>query len=139
MTAAEPRWVGRLVVEIVQHDLIVTHGGLHGVRDEAALDAALARPPQAFAYAYTTDIAALAAAYAFGIARAHPFNDGNKRIAFVAAAVFAGLNGFVLAAPQSEVVETMVRLAAGEIEEEPLAAWVRESLRPIGEDSASRR
>ena len=126
----EPRWVGRLVVEIVQHDLIVTFGGLPGVRDEAALDSALARPRQAFAYGHATDIASLAAAYAFGIARAHPFNDGNKRIAFVTATVFAELNGLELLAPEAEVVEVMVRLAAGDIEESDIADWLRSRLSP---------
>jgi death on curing protein len=132
----EPRWVGRLVVDIVQHDLIVTHGGLPGLRDEDALESALARPRQAWTYAAKTDIASLAAAYAFGISRAHPFNDGNKRIAFVTAAVFAELNGFVLSAPESQVVEMMLRAAAGDVEEESLADWIRDSLLALGDSDS---
>jgi len=132
VSAAEPRWVGRLVVDIVQHDLVVTHGGLPGLRDEAALETALARPRQAFAYAEESDIAALAAAYAFGICRAHPFNDGNKRIAFVTAAVFAELNGFELVAQEADAVDVMLRLAAGHVEETELADWVRTRLVPLG-------
>jgi len=125
---SQPRWLGRLVVEIVQHDLILTHGGLPGLRDETVLETALARPRQVFAYDQAGDIAALAAAYAYGICRAHPFNDGNKRVAFVVAAVFAELNGFQLDAPQTEVVERMLLLAAGELAEQDLAEWIRAHL-----------
>ena len=136
MSATEPKWVGRLVVEIVQHDLIVTHGGLPGLRDEDAMEAALARPRQTWAYAEQTDIAALAAAYSFGIARAHPFNDGNKRIAFVVAAVFAELNGWRLDAPEAEVVAMMLRLAAGDADEASLADWLRGCLTAPGDTNS---
>ena len=132
MSTPEPRWVGRLVVDIVQHDLIMTHGGLPGLRDEDALESALARPRQAWAYAEQTDIAALAAAYAFGISRDHPYNDGNKRIAFVVAAVFAELNGLRLDAPESEVVDMMLKLASGTIDEAALAEWLRTGLTEVG-------
>jgi len=128
VSGPEPRWVGRLVVDIVQHDLIITHGGLPGLRDEDALETALARPRQAWAYVGRTDIPALAAAYAFGLARSHPYNDGNKRIAFVVAAVFAELNGWQLDAPEAEVVDMMLRLAAGTIDEDALAEWLRGTL-----------
>ena len=133
MSEAEPRWVGRLVVEIVQHDLIVTHGGLPGLRDEGALESALAHPRRTWTYAEQSDIATLAAGYAFALARAHPFNDGNKRIAFVVAAVFAELNGFQVEVPETQVVDTMLRLADGELEKEALAEWVRGTLRAIGD------
>lgn len=137
MSEAGPRWVGRLVVEIVQHDLIITHGGLPGMRNEHALESALAHPKQTWTYAGQSDIAALAAGYAFAIARSHPFHDGNKRIAFVVSAVFAELNGFQIEAPESEVVDAMLRLADGDLEEEALAEWLRGKLRAIG-DSHSR-
>jgi death-on-curing protein len=132
VSAAEPRWVGRLVVEFVQHDLIVTHGGLLGLRDENALESALASPRQAWNYSEQTDLAALAAAYAFGIARAHPFNDGNKRVAFVTAAVFVELNGIQIVAPEAQVVEKMLRLADGELDEGALADWLRGTLHRTG-------
>ena len=115
----------------------MTHGGLPGLRDADALESALARPRQAWIYAEQTDIASLAAAYAFGIARSHPFNDGNKRIAFVVAAVFAELNGLRLDAPESEVVDMMLKLASGTIDEDALAEWLRASLTAVG-DSNSR-
>jgi len=81
--SGEPRWVDRLVVEAVQFDLIREHGGMPGLRDEHALEAALARPLQRLAYHPDADLAELAAAYGHGLATGHPFHDGNKRIAFV--------------------------------------------------------
>lgn len=128
----EPRWVGRLVADTVQHDLISMHGGLPGLRDEQLLESALARPRQLWSFGERTDIASLAAAYAFGIARNHPYHDGNKRIAFVMMAVFAELNGFKFEAEETDVVDAMLRLAAGTLEEDALADWIRERLSPIG-------
>ena len=123
--AAEPRWVDRLVVEAVQFDLIRTYGGMPGLRDEHVLESALARPRQRYAYEPATDLAVLAAAYGHGLAADHPFNDGNKRIAFVTTAVFLGLNGWEIEAPEDEVVTAMLALAAGELGEEELASWLR--------------
>ena len=123
--SGEPRWVDRLVVEAVQFDLIREHGGMAGLRDEHALEAALARPLQRCAYRSDADLAELAAAYGHGLATGHPFHDGNKRIAFVTMAVFLELNGVELKADEPEVVTVMLALAAGEMGEEQLAAWVR--------------
>lgn len=105
--------------------MLRAHGGLRGLRDEVGLESALARPRQQFAYDTTTDVAALAAAYGFGIARNHPFNDGNKRVAFVVMGVFLGLNGSAIEAPETEVVSIMLDLAAGALTEEELADWLR--------------
>ena len=102
--AQGPRWVGRLVVEAVHVDLIREHGGLPGLRDEHALESALARPRQRYAYSPDSDLARLAAAYGHGLASSHPFIDGNKRVSFVTMAVFLGLNGLAIEAPESEVV-----------------------------------
>ena len=131
----EPRWVDRLVVEAVQFDLVRTHGGMPGVRDEHGVESALARPRQRYAYEPATDLAALAAAYGHGLAANHPFNDGNKRIAFVTAAVFLGLNGWEIEAPEDKVVTAMLALAAGELGEEELASWLRSRMvaAPAGE------
>ena len=123
----EPRWVARLVVDAIQLDLIREHGGLLGTRDEDALESALARPRQKWA-CETPDIATLAAAYGCGLARNHPYHDGNKRIAFVVMAVFAELNGFELDAAEEEVVALMLALAAGELTEEGLTEWLRSHL-----------
>lgn len=121
----EPRWVPRLVVEAVHFDQLREHGGLQGIRDDPALEAALARPRQKWHYDPNVDLATLAAAYAFGLAKAHAFNDGNKRIAFLTAVVFLGLNGRDLAADEPEVVQAMTALAAGTLSEAQLGTWLR--------------
>ena len=122
---AEPRWVARLVVDAVHLDLVREHGGLQGTRDEDALEAALARPRQRWAYGDEPDLADLAASYAFGLSRSHPYFDGNKRIAFVTMAVFLSLNGARLEAPPAEVVAVMLELAGGALTESALGAWIR--------------
>ena len=125
MSPPEPRWVPRLVIDAVHIDQIREHGGLIGIRDENALESALARAKQRWAYEPEADLARLAAAYAFGICSNHPFRDGNKRVAFLAAAIFLGLNGLDLIAPEEEVVENMLTLASNELDEETLATWIR--------------
>ena len=110
---------------------LAEHGGLAGVRDDGLLESALARPRHKFAYAAKPDFGALAAAYAFGLARNHGFVYGNKRVAFMAAYVFLGLNGHDIEATEPEVVTVMEGVAAGRISEASLAAWVRKRLRPI--------
>ena len=130
--AKEPRWVARLWVEAVQFDLIRTFGGMPGLRDEHALESALARAPQRYAYEPGADTAELAAAYGFGLAGNHPFVDGNKRIAFVVMAVFAELNGCEIEAPEEDVVRVMLELASKSLSEAELAAWVRSRLRKAG-------
>lgn len=121
----ELRWVSRIVAEAVHTDMLLTHGGMPGLRDADLLESALARAQQRFAYDPDADVAALAAAYGFGLARNHPFNDGNKRVAFVVMAVFLGLNGFTLTATEAEVVTTIVALASGTLAEDDLAGWIR--------------
>ena len=125
MSQTEPRWVPRLVIEAVHLDQVREHGGLIGIRDDNVLESALARARQRCAYDPETDLARLAADYAFGISSNHPFRDGNKRIAFLAAVIFLGLNGRNLIAPDEEVVETMLALASGELDEDTLAGWIR--------------
>lgn len=111
-------------------DVIRIHGGLSGLRDENALEAALARPRQRLAYGRRRDPASLAASYGFGLARSHPYRDGNKRIAFLAMAIFLGLNGYDLEASEEDVVTVMLSLAAGRMSEVALARWVRSHLVP---------
>ena len=131
----EPRWVDRLVVEATQFDLVRAHGGLLGLRDEHGLEAALARPRQRLAYTPEANACELAAAYGHGLAASHPFHDGNKRIAFVTMAVFLELNGVELAATEAEVVTVMLALAAGELDEDGLAKWLRSRTAGAGEVS----
>jgi death-on-curing protein len=123
--------VPRLVLEAVHLDQLREHGGLPGLRDEGALESALARPKQKWAYDAQADLALLAAAYGFGLATNHPYRDGNKRTAFLAMAVFLGLNGFEIDAPEAEVVAVMVGVAAGQLKERQLADWVRAHLVPL--------
>lgn len=108
------------------------HGGSPGIRDVGLLESALARPRHKFAYMAGADLATLAAAYAFGLARNHGFVDGNKRAAFMAAYVFLGLNGQELDAAEPEVVTTMESVAAGRLTEAGLAGWIRAKLVPGG-------
>jgi death-on-curing protein len=118
--------VPRLVVDAVHFDQLREHGGLAGIRDEGALEAALARPRHKWQYGADVDLATLAAAYAFGLAKAHAFNDGNKRIALLTAVIFLEPNGKDLAAEETDVVQVMTTLAAGTLSEARLAAWLRE-------------
>ena len=126
----EPTWLTRPILEALHTDQIAEHGGGTGIRDEGLLESALARPQQRWHYESETDLAALAAAYAFGIAKNHPFVDGNKRAALVAAYTFLALNDFELEAPETETVSIVLGTAEGSISEEELAAWIRSHLIP---------
>jgi len=134
----EPRWVDRLVVDAVQLDLIRTHGGMPGLRDESVLESALARPRHRWIYGRTRSLATLAAAYAYGLVRIHPHHDGNKRIAFVVTAIFLGLNGHEIEATETEVVTVMLELAAGQMSEKSLATWIRAHLTTGPDDESAR-
>ena len=122
----EPKWLTRLLVDAVHNDQIREHGGLAGIRDEAALESALARPLQKWPYQPNTDVPAPAAAYAFGLIRNHPYRDGNKRIGFLSLVTFLGLNGYDLTATDADVVSEFVTLAAGSVSEDELRRWVNE-------------
>ena len=122
-------WIEESVVWAVHEAQLAEHGGLAGVRDAGLLASALARPVTLASYG-DADAAALAAAYAFGIARNHPFIDGNKRTAFVCAELFLALNGLVLLAEDAACVSTMLTLAGGELPETEFADWLRSNLSP---------
>ena len=126
----EPVWIPVAAVRAIHLELIAEYGGQPGVRDEGLLDSALARPQNLFAYE-EPDLHDLAAAYAFGIARNHPFFDGNKRAAFAAIGVFLELNGRELIADEADAIETMLRLAEGKLNQRDLAAWVRGNSRKL--------
>jgi len=125
----EPRWLARTVVDAMHADQLREHGGLPGVRDENALESALARPRQKWFYAKERDLAALAAAYGFGLASSHPYRDGNKRIALLAIATFLGINGYDLDATDADVVTIMVAMAAGRCSEAELTRWIRDHMK----------
>lgn len=116
------------MIDAVHVDLLRTHGGMAGLRDESALESAMARPRHKWNYGRSADLATLAAAYGYGLARNHPYRDGNKRIAFMAMAIFLGLNGRDIVAPEEDVVRVMVTLAAGQMTEVALAKWIRAHL-----------
>jgi death-on-curing protein len=125
----EPRWLTRLIVDAVHNDQIREHGGLPGLRDETGLESALARPLQKWHYQTDTDVPALAAAYAFGLIKNHPYRDGNKRIGFLSMVTFLGLNGYELTATDTDVVSEFVTLATGNVSEGELTDWVNEHCR----------
>ncbi len=125
---SSPIWLDRLIVEAIHFDQLRLHGGLPGLRDENALESALARPRNRSVYDSRSDLAALAAAYGYGLVTSHPFVDGNKRVGFLAMYVFLGLNGSGVEAEEPEVVELMVAIAAGRRSEQEIAAWLRRHL-----------
>jgi len=126
----EPVWLRRDVVLWLHDEMVSLYGGAVGVRDGGLLDSALGRPMQIVAYEPDADILRLAAAYASGIAKNHPFVDGNKRTAFASAATFLETNGIALEATHESVVETMVALASGQITEDQFAEWLRANTAP---------
>jgi death-on-curing protein len=118
------RWIQREALVRLHAMSLVQFGGLPGLRDAGVLDSALARPEQMAHYG-KPDIADFAASYAYGLARNHPFVNGNKRVAFLALGLSLRLNGHSLIASQPEATQIVLSLAGGELSEEALAAWVR--------------
>lgn len=123
------RWVAAEVLLAVHEEQLAEHGGAAGVRDLGLFESALARPQNQAAYG-NPDAADLAAAYGVGLAKNHPFIDGNKRTAFVAVELFLALNGHDLVADDADCVLTMLAVAAGSLDEPGFAAWLRTHSRP---------
>ncbi len=121
----EPLWLGIDLVLDIHSEQLALFGGPDGLRDRGLLESALGRPINKHAYG-ENDLAVLAASYAFGLARNHPFIDGNKRVAFAAALVFLGLNGMSLRAAPAHATASVLALAAGEIDEAAFARWVKQ-------------
>jgi len=121
------RWIDKRALVCLHDESLAIHGGPSGIRDESLLDSALARPRHLAAYG-TPDIAELAASYAVGLAKNHPFVDGNKRAAFLAVGMFLMVNGVRLNATQVDATLTMFALASGEMDEAAFAAWLRSHL-----------
>jgi death on curing protein len=124
-------WVALEVAQAAHLEQLAEHGGGAGVRDGRLLESAMARPQNLMAYG-EPDVATLAAAYAYGIARNHPFVDGNKRTAAVVSETFLMLNGYSLAATDAELVVAFLALAAGELAEDELADWFRQHIATPG-------
>jgi death-on-curing protein len=130
VSRTEPHWLGRLIVDEAHFRQIREHGGLHGLRDDNALESALARPMNRWLYEPDASLFDLAAAYAFGLAHDHPYVDGNKRVALVVMAAFLDRNGIELSASNAEALATMLALASGALTEQALAAWIQEHSKP---------
>ena len=124
---SEPIWLSVDLVIDIHSEQLALFGGPDGLRDRGLLESALARPINKHAYG-DDDLASLAASYAFGIARNHPFVDGNKRVAFAAFLVFLGLNGVTFRVEPAEATASVLALAAGEIDEAGFTQWVRDSV-----------
>jgi death on curing protein len=123
---SEPEWLDIDIVIDIHAEQLALFGGADGVRDRGLIESALGRPQHKSAYE-ESDLAALAAAYAFGIAKNHPFVDGNKRTAFASMLVFLGLNGIDFDVPPQDATVMIMALAGGEVSEESLARWIRDN------------
>jgi death-on-curing protein len=121
------RWIDRRALELLHDESIAEHGGASALRDEGLLESALARPLNLAAYG-EPDVAALAAAYGVGLAKNHAFVDGNKRVAFLSVGLFLALNGWRLVTTQADATLTMLAVAAGTLDEDAFAPWLRERL-----------
>ena len=122
----EPAWLLPEVVTAVHQMLLAEHGGAPGIRDSVLLESALNRPRQRFEYADDSSIFDLAGSYCYGLAKNHPFVDGNKRIAFTVSAIFLEINGYSLNAPEPDAVVIIEELAAGNLTEDNLSHWLQD-------------
>ncbi len=124
------RWIDHRALELLHDESLAEHGGASGVRDHGLLESALARPLNLAAYEQP-ELADLAASYGVGLAKNHPFVDGNKRVAFLAVGLFLALNGRRLVASQADATLTILAVAAGQMDEEKLARWLRKHSAPL--------
>lgn len=123
---SEPFWLTKQIVIAIHDEQLTIHGGAAGLRDEGMLDSALDRPLNKWSYEQA-GLADLAAAYAFAIAKNHPFVDGNKRTSLLALYTFLGVNDVDFIVPEAEAAAMILSLAAGEVSEESLARWIRDN------------
>ena len=123
---SEPFWLTRQMIVAIHDEQLTIHGGASGLRDEGMLESALDRAKNKWAYE-DAELPELAAAYAFAIARNHPFVDGNKRTSLLALYTFLGLNGFDFVVPEAEAAAIILALAAGEVSEESLTRWIKDN------------
>lgn len=124
----EPRWISKKALLMLHEESLAMFGGASGLRDEGLLDSALARPLNAHAYTPESTLADLAASYGFGLAKNHAFLDGNKRAAFLSIGMFLSINGHKLGADQVDAIQTMLAVAAGELDEQGLSAWIQKNI-----------
>jgi death-on-curing protein len=122
----EPFWLSRQMIVAIHDEQLAIHGGADGLRDEGMLESALDRPRNKWTYEQA-ELAELAAAYAFGIARNHPCVDGNKRTSLLALYTFLGVNGVDFIVPEADAAAIILSLAAGEVSEASLARWIKDN------------
>ncbi len=127
---AEPRWISKKALLMLHEESLAMFGGASGLRDEGLLDSALARPLNTHAYNPDSTLADLAASYGFGLAKNHAFVDGNKRAAFLSIGMFLAINGHKLVADQVDAIQTVLAVAAGELEERGLSVWIQKNSVP---------
>ena len=126
---SEPVWIDEREVLVLHDQLLALDGGSEGVRSEALLQSALARPRQLHAYGHAPDIIDMAATYTAGIVRNHPFVDGNKRTGFVVGVLFLELNGYRFVALEEDATQAVLSLAAGKLDETAFTAWLRANVK----------
>ena len=123
----EPRWISKKALLMLHEESLALFGGASGLRDEGLLDSALARPRNTHAYNPDSTLADLAASYGFGLAKNHAFLDGNKRAAFLSIGMFLSINGHKLVADQVDAIQTMLAVAAGELDQRGLSVWIQKN------------
>lgn len=127
----EPVWLARTTVDAMHYDQLQKHGGRGGIKDENALESALARPRHKWTYQPDSDVFVLAAAYGFGLATNHAYSDGNKRVAFMAMYTFLGMSGWEIVATEPEVVQLMLDVVTHARDETALSAWLGDHVEPF--------
>ena len=125
MTGGEPRWISKKALLMLHEESLALFGGASGLRDEGLLDSALARPRNTHAYNQDSTLADLAASYGLGLAKNHAFLDGNKRAAFLSIGMFLSIDGHKLVADQVDAIQTMLAVAAGELDQRGLSVWIQ--------------
>jgi death on curing protein len=126
----EPKWIDKRALLLLHEESLAMFGGARGIRDEGLLDSALSRPVNPSLYEPDSDLATLAAAYGYGLAKNHAFLDGNKRAAFLSIGLFLSINGMRLRVEQVDAINSILALATGTLSETALAGWIREHSGP---------
>jgi death-on-curing protein len=127
----EPKWLNKKIAEAIHLDQIKQHGGSLGIRDKGLLDSALHRPKNTWLYKPDSTVFELAASLGIGIAKNHPFIDGNKRTSFLLMYVFLASNGFIIDTTEEDVVKIMLMVADSTLNEDELAIWLTQSTKPV--------
>ena len=124
-------WIDPKALRLLHEESLSLHGGSSGVRDEGLFESAMARPENLAHYNSDADFSDLAASYAYGLAKNHPFVDGNKRVAFLSVGLFLGINGYKLTATPVDAIQAVIGMASGEITEEAFASWIRDNIKGV--------